>query len=382
MTLTRISSILATLAILVILLPMGAVVFTMLQGAADGDAYALDFAAFWGAAGLAVDGQAIAAFDKPALAQAMGIPVGPEEKEFIWLYPPMFHLVVAPLGVLPFWAAYPLFALAALALYLTVLRPYAAAWPGGLNLALAAPVVVIGTLNGNNGLLTAGLMVFAFQALSQGKEARAGLLISLLTIKPTLGLLLPVALIAGGHWRAFLFAIIGSIVFAGIATLIFGAAYWPAFLSAVRSVGDMVAAGSFPLEITVTWFGTLMAFGAGSTAALAVQGLVTLSLAALVGWAFARDGAWVWKGAVLFLAIPLATPYAHFYEMAFTLAGLILLSLAGGVRSVAEKSLVVALWVLPVLVTFLRDPPMVAFLAAPLSTALLILAVLRARAAW
>lgn len=382
MTLTRLSSILATMAVLLIILPMASAIFTILQGATDGEAYSWDFAVFWGAARLALEGQAILAFDQPTLAQAMGTPTGPDTSKFFWLYPPMYHLIIAPLGFLPFWAAFPVFNLTALGVYLWALRPYQGAWPGGLNLVLAAPVVIIGCFNGNNGLLTAGVLILAFHALSQGKETRAGLLIAVLTIKPTLGLLLPVVLIAGGHWRALLWAVIGTVLFAGVATWVFGLDYWPAFLGGASSAGDMVRDGKFPLEVTATWFGTLHALGVGFNAGLAFQLGVLVLCACLTAWVFARPGEWAWKGAFLLLMIPLSTPYAHYYEMAFTLAGLVLLTLAGGVRSMVEKALVVALWLLPVAVTFLRDPPMVALLAAPLVTMLLILATLRARAAW
>ncbi|MEL7239255.1 MAG: hypothetical protein AAGK78_10360, partial [Planctomycetota bacterium] len=45
-----------------------------------------------------------------------------------------------------------------------------------------------------------------------------GLAAALLTIKPQLGVLLPIAYLAGGYWRAFFYAAFGSIAFAGAAT--------------------------------------------------------------------------------------------------------------------------------------------------------------------
>jgi len=62
------------------------------------------------------------------------------------------------------------------------------------------------------------------------RPALAGLFIGLLCYKPQLGLLLPLVLIAGRHWRAFLCAAVTTIAFCAVATLVFGVencvAFW------------------------------------------------------------------------------------------------------------------------------------------------------------
>ena len=382
MTLTRLSSTLAALAVLFMIVALGAMVFVVNTDVFEGDAFPVDFVAFWAAAKLAVEGRAAAAFDFETLNGMFTVPEGYTPLGYLWMYPPTYHTVIWPLGWLPFWAAYLLFSVGALAVYIAALRPYAHAWPGGLNLVLAAPVVIIGTLNGNNGLLSAGVLIFALTALSQGREMRAGLLISLLTMKPTLGLVIPVALLAGGHWRAAIWATVGTVALAIGASMIMGWDYWSVFLEHLGKNAERVASGRFPLDATVSWFGFFYNVGLGTSAGFAVNGIALVSCAVLIGWVFARPGAWAWKGAFLLLVTPVATPYAHFYEMSFTLAGTVFLALAGGVRSGAEKALVAGLWFVPVITIFLRDPPLVPWLAAPMMTALLILATLRARETW
>ncbi|MEM9140836.1 MAG: glycosyltransferase family 87 protein [Pseudomonadota bacterium] len=385
MTLTRVSSILAALAVLFLAGVLGAIAFVMAAGAYTGKAYPVDFAAFWGAARFAIEGRAIEAFDEWALHEYLAIPKENSENIWLWLYPPTWHLVVWPFGYLPFWLAYPLFAVGALVVYIWALAPYARdgkAWPGDLNLVLASPVVIIGTLNGNNGLLTAGVLLFAITALSQGREMRAGLLISILSMKPTLGILLPIALAAGGHWRAFLWATIGMVAMMVVATLVMGIGYWETFLQNSGEVTDLVAKGDYPLQVTVSWFGFVYGIGLGTTLGFWIQGLVTLCFAVMVGWVFARERSWLWKGAILLIITPMATPYAHFYEMGFTLAGTILMVSAGAGRSWLDRSVIAALWVVPVFSLFLRDPPVVAWLAAPLATIALILCLIRMRETW
>ena len=65
----------------------------------------IDFLAFWAAAKLALAGEALSAFDPDTLAAASGVPQ--EQTGVLWLYPPAFLVLLAPLGALRFWAEWP-----------------------------------------------------------------------------------------------------------------------------------------------------------------------------------------------------------------------------------------------------------------------------------
>src|SRR5689334_2667508 len=65
-----------------------------------------DFVAYWSASRLAVEGRAEAAFDLGVIASVQHAAVpSPPEIVFPWLYPPIFLLLIAPLGLLPYWTA-------------------------------------------------------------------------------------------------------------------------------------------------------------------------------------------------------------------------------------------------------------------------------------
>src|SRR5258707_10279692 len=72
---------------------------------------------------------------------------------------------------------------------------------GTLLLALAAPAVFINAVGGQNGTWTAALFGGGLGLLER-RPLLAGGLLGLLIYKPQLGLLIPVALLAGRHWRA------------------------------------------------------------------------------------------------------------------------------------------------------------------------------------
>jgi hypothetical protein len=62
---------------------------------------------------------------------------------------------------------------------------------------------------GQNGFLTAALFG-GFLLLLQGLPIASGILLGLMTYKPQFGILLPVALICGGHWRALCSGVIAT----------------------------------------------------------------------------------------------------------------------------------------------------------------------------
>ncbi|MEM7188230.1 MAG: glycosyltransferase family 87 protein [Pseudomonadota bacterium] len=359
----RISSILAALALVALGLAFAAVAFVYLAGVYTGAGFPVDFSAFWAEARLVLEGRAIDGYDGTTLNAEIAIDPAYPQTQYLWLYPPTWAATVAPLGLLPFWAAWPLFAGTCLWLYLRTLDGPAAALPGGTNLLLAAPVAVMGTLNGNNGLLSAAVLVLALGALDNGRAARGGLLIAALTMKPTLGLLIPFAMATAGWWRAVAWATAGALVLVGMSVGLFGVEMWAEWFRVLVGSSDLMG-NAINTHVMVSWYGFGRSVGLDHETATAIQGVVTLGCVALTVWLF-RTGP-DRRTAVFLMAVPLATPYAHYYEMALTLAGVVFWIGAGGGRRWDERAVVALLWLLPSLAIFSRDPPLVALTAAPL----------------
>src|SRR3569833_1232408 len=90
--------------------------------------------------------------------------------------------------------------------------------------------VFVNVTHGQNGFLTAALFAAAIASLGV-RPWLAGLCFGLAAYKPQLGLLVPFALAAGGHWRSFAAAARTLVVLAIVCTLLFGAQIWPEFLA-------------------------------------------------------------------------------------------------------------------------------------------------------
>lgn len=334
---------------------------------AEGESALSDFSPLWAAARLALAEGFLAPFDVARLAEAQGLAPGDAQGSFFWLYPPGALMLLLPFGMLPYSAAYALWVVLGAGAFALALRALLPGDRPAFLLFLAAPAVVNALTIGNVSLLwTAGLLG-ALAALGAGREARGGLMVAALTLKPQLGVLIPVALAAGGRWRTFLWAAAGTLAILALSTAVAGAEYWRAFLAALGLMRELMATELVRFGRMMTAYGGLRALGLGDGAALAVQVALALAAAGVVAAAWrARGLGFDRRAAALLAAIPLATPYAYHYEMTLTLGAAVFLYRAGLAAGAGGRALLFALWLGPLPGMVLLDLLPFAFYAVPL----------------
>lgn len=233
---------------------------------------------------------------------------------FPWFYPPTFLLLTAPLAALPYFAAYVGWVAATLGLYIAAMRAIA---PGviALGLALAFPATLVNAMFGQNGFLTAGLLGLGL-ALIDRRPIVAGVLIGLLSVKPHFGVLLPLALMAGGHWRTFAAAAVTVLGVAALSLMVFGADPWTAFLlNGISGGGQAMEGGVAPWTLMPTTFAAVRVAGGGIPLAYTLHAAVALAAAAAVVWAWRQAGPSALKSSVLCLGVLLTTPFAYTYDL-------------------------------------------------------------------
>lgn len=244
-------------------------------------------------------------------AQARGVGRAP------FLYPPLFIPVAAPLAHLPYRAALAawlaLTGLVFAAALHAILRARSA-WV----FALAAPPVFFNLMYGQTGFLSAGLIGLGL-ALLGPRPLAAGVLIGLASVKPHLGVLLPLALALGGHWRAFAAAAASVLGLAAATLLAWGPEPWAGFLATAPQRFAGIAAGAYDFSAMSTVLGALMRAGASPATAWSAQALAAAAALAAVVWAWwPRRGAAPAVGlqsAVLCAATLLALPLGYLYDL-------------------------------------------------------------------
>jgi hypothetical protein len=116
----------------------------------------------------------------------------------------------------------------------------------------------------------------------------AGLLIGLLTIKPHLGILLPVMLAGSRRWKVFAVASVTTLAFAGISIAAFGITPWINYVEMGIAVQNAVLndAGNIATPFYPTLFMNLRGIGVAYGPAMAAQIALAVAAAMSVAWAF------------------------------------------------------------------------------------------------
>ena len=338
-----------------------------------------DFLSFWTAAEVTLRFGGAAAYDHlvHGAAQAATLP-GVDVGYDPFPYPPTFLLVLAPFALLPYFPALVAWLALTGAAYVKVVRAWAgSAFPAWLP-ALAFPAVLITAAHGQSAFLTAAIMG-AGALLLPRRPFLAGLCFGLVSFKPQLGLLLPLAFVAARQWRAIAGAAISTAALAAASLAAFGLAPWRGFLQSLAFQRGVVEHGLLDPAKLQSTFGALRVWHAPLWAAYGAQAAVTLVAAAavtFVAWRRPRSPA---VGPVVIAGALLSTPYIHDYDL--TLVAIPLAwALADAVRTrflPGERLILFAAYVLP-LVSRLFGMKLHLPLAVPVLLALLFVAVRRA----
>jgi hypothetical protein len=268
-----------------------------------------------------------------------------------WHYPPYFLVVAGVLALLPYILSLIVWQLVTMAFYVracwAVLPQRAILLP-----VLAFPAGIVNIAHGHNGFLTAALLIGALYWLKP-RPVLAGVLIALLAYKPQFGMLIPLALIAGRHWRSFASATVTLIAMTIATTIAYEHWVWRAFRDSLEFTQTVIleqgATGFFKIQ---SMFAFVRLLGGEVSLAYTLQALLTL----VVAW-----GVWrLWRApqiadelryAFLAVACVLATPYSLDYDLMALAAALVFLVKHAWREGFApyEKTLLGFVWFVPLI---------------------------------
>ncbi len=182
-------------------------------------------------------------------------------------------------------------------------------------LILAYPAVLLNFLHGQNGFLIAALFAGGLLALDK-RPLVAGVLLGIIALKPQYGILIPIALAAGGHLRTFAAAAATVLVQVVAATTLFGPEIWAAFAESARAAKSQVLEpGAIGWEKIQSAFAFARTLGAPIGLAYVAQGLLALAVTIFVFGLWRSGSSPALKGAGLILGAVLATPYVVDYDL-------------------------------------------------------------------
>ncbi len=236
--------------------------------------------------------------------------------------------------------------------------------PVHIMLAALLPFILMNLAATQNGYLT-GALILGFLVTRGERPALAGIFLALLTIKPQLGILIPVLLIAERQWQTIGWGVFFTLLLLALSVTAFGLEPWHAYLEVIMP---------YQVEVMATWKGVMLVMmptvmsglrllGVEASVAQPFQTAFSLACLPAVLWLI-----WRLRGAhgdpavaafVLAAGTFLVTPYSFTYDMgalAAVSAALLSRAIVTGVNAMAGAATVMALMLtclLPVLTMLL-----------------------------
>jgi hypothetical protein len=339
----------------------------------SGYAVGRDFLNTWMGGRAALEGNPAPWFDLATYNTALREILGPTFPDHFWSYPPHLLLYTWPFGLMPYLPAYGLWCGLGLALYLW------AAWSGGVKrqhmLFLAvAPAVAVNVFFGQNGFITAALLIAGLASLDR-KPVFAGALFGVLTIKPQFGLLLPVLLVMTGRWRVIAAAVVTTAMLFALTSLWFGPDIWLEYVRKVMPQQQwlMTQGGGLLVPMVSSAFVNARLVGLPLDVCWLVQAVTSLTALAMVVWTFWRRRDPALSLALFVTATFLFSPWMLNYDMV-VFGFVVALMRQRDDNTLADHRLALAVWTLPVTMLLLG--------AAHIPIAMIVLPAFAGRLVW
>jgi len=272
----------------------------------------LDFVTFWAASRLTLEGTPLKAYSQVAITHAVQRALPHMSVPGAWSYPPNFLLLVEPLALLPCPIAYLVFIILTSAVFVLLLRrvlPMSQAWLP----ILAFPGIWLNAGFGQNGCLTAALALAAFLLLKK-RPVLAGVCVGMLSIKPHLAILFPVALACAGMWTTFIAAAVTVVLFTGASIAMFGMAVLPAFLHGLSDANSYLSDGRLPWRETASLFTALRALHVAALPAYVAQACLAIAATGTVAWVWLRSRELDVRAMALVAGTFMVNPYIYYYD--------------------------------------------------------------------
>jgi hypothetical protein len=317
----------------------------------NGKPIGTDFSNVYAAGTLTWQGRPAEAYEPALQHAAEKAAFGGREVPFYgWHYPPFFFAIAFLVAAVPYAWGLAIWLAASFAAYLAVMRAILPR-PETLLIATAFPAVFVNIGHGQNGFLTAALLGGALHLLNR-RPWIAGVLIGCLVYKPQFGVLIPVALLAGGRWSSIVAAAATVATLVTVSFLTLGGDVWHAFADSMNFTQTVVLEqGGTGWEKIQSVFSAARMWGAGVHTAYAVQTALALMLATSLAWLWHGDAAFELKASALATGSLLATPYVLDYDLVVLGVSIAFFARHGlnrGFRDY-EISLLAAAWAVPLL---------------------------------
>ena len=285
-------------------------------------------------------------FDAATYNAALRDMLGTAYPQHFWSYPPHVLLFIWPFGLMPYLPAYIAWCAIGIALYLFACS---GAIPRRHMLFLAAaPGVAVCIFFGQNGFYTAALLIGGLVCLER-RPVLAGVLFGILTVKPQIGILLPVILLLERRWITIASATATVAALVAATAMLFGWDVWIEFWHKVVPQQQWLTAhggGLLLVMVSSVFYGARLVH-LPEAVAWTLQVMTAVLAVAAVAWCYWQRRDPALSLALFVTATFLVTPYILNYDM--VVFGFVVARLRDRAdNTMADHWLFIAVWTLPV----------------------------------
>jgi arabinofuranan 3-O-arabinosyltransferase len=287
-----------------------------------------DFANYWIAGKAYFNNVILALFDQKTFIALLRGEFGADYPWHAWSYPPSYLFFAVPLYLLPYNLALLVFLLGTMLLFYLATHAYLrhassspavgrAIWSDPLFGILLIAAVVTNIRFAQNGFLTSALFLAAL-AYWRRHPVAAGIALGLLTVKPQLGILIPLFLVADRNWTAFFSAIATTLFLVLISSLVFGIQSWLDYIAVTlpyqsHVLTDMGAEGIY-LTMMLSAYSAARLVGLEGAGPWLVHAATAVPAIFLALWTFLASRNTLRAFAALVLGSFVAPPYLFNYD--------------------------------------------------------------------
>ncbi len=272
----------------------------------------------------------------------------PDEQYYPAVYPPHYYLLTAPLACLPYravgilWLCLLVWAYTAAACLAQRMWPTAQPLTANLlwSVCLLMPAMFFGCVLGQKGSLWLLVVTSSVYLHKQNRPLLAGCVAALLTLKPTLCVLLPLVMLVNGQWRFCVGFASGASLLLGLAGLVLPTNVWSDYLHVLSSAGEYQTHAGYRAGWSSSALSLLTTLGLPKMISL---GLLALGGLALIGSIVARcrhrsltsplcDADCLW---MILSGTALLSPHSYFYDLTW-----LMLPLSAGLVSQPRQTIV------------------------------------------
>lgn len=338
--------------------------------------FGADFVQEWVAGDMLLSGAAEHIYDRAAFQQwqhdadRLGFE-WPQSQYYPAVYPPPYYCVTAPLACLPYRVAAIAWLCLLVAAYAAsaslTMRTYAnstnmastrgapsltrgvviGATPILWCLGLLLPAMFFGCVLGQKGSLWLLVVSSSVYLLTQNRPVAAGCVAALLTLKPTLCGLLPLAMLLTGQWRFCLGFCSASVAIYGGSALCLPYSMWSDYLQVVRGATEYQGNSGYRSGWSTSLMTLLTAAGAPKLLGVAAMGASLLALMGRCVLMACRstdrnpmtNPECLW---LLLIGTAILSPHAYFYDLTW-----LMLPLSGMVGTQPRRAIrnLAVLWI-------------------------------------